>query len=226
MSDRKNVFAAIERATGVHAKEVKNEETRHYLEVGVMRILFRPKWKRPAEIEKEIEGIRSDIRRLKKRIIAADPYALSLARRQATHSEEMRLFDEIELAAGNEEKIDEISDRYLTLMESISPDEYVDTAAIVHLESLEKGLVRPIEAAIEAAPHGRGRPQNVRAHQIALYAAKSYWLLTGEKPTFWNGTDNSFSQLVKELFAIGGVVADIRKPIESAMSKFDQEEGI
>lgn len=226
MSGHCNVFAAIERATGVDPNSVRDERRRMYLFNGAAMVFTPPAWKRPKEIEEELEGIRSDIRALKRRIQNADRFAMVLARREATKSNLKELEAEVEEAQGNHESISLAAERYFIKERAITPDKYVDRAAIEHLEEVEKCLVRPIEEAIELAPKGRGRPKNNRAHAIALYAARTYFWLTGEKPTFWNGTDNAFSILVEELFNIGNVVADIRKPIEAAMSKIDEGEGI
>ncbi len=226
MSGHLDVFAAIERATGVDPNSVRDERLRTYLFNGAAMVFTPPAWTRPKDIEEELEGIRADIRALKKRIQNADRFAMVLARREATRPNLEALEAEIEEAQGNHEVITQAADRYFLKERAITPDKYVDKAAIKHLEEVEKCLVRPIEEAIEAAPKGRGRPKNNRAHAIASYAARSYLYLTGERPTFWNGTDNAFSILVDELFNVANIVADIRKPIEAAMSKLEQDEGI
>ncbi|MEO9463902.1 MULTISPECIES: hypothetical protein [Alphaproteobacteria] len=226
MSKHLDVFEAIERATGVNPNTVRDERMRLYFFNGAAMVFSPPVWSRPKEIEEELEGIRADIRALKKRIHNVDRFAIGMARREATKQDLEQFTKEVIEAKDNQVMVDSLVEGYFAKMRAVTPDKYVDHAAIRHLEEMEKCLVRPIEVAIEASPKGRGRPKNNRAYEIASFAAKAYLHLTGEKPTFWNGTDNAFTILVEELFNLGSVLADIRKPIEAAMSKLEQGEGI
>jgi hypothetical protein len=226
LSDIENVFDAIQRGTGVDPRLVRDEAVRWHLFNGAVRVVTKPAWERPKEIEAELEGILSDIRALKKRIRSADRHAVVLARQEATKKEKDDFERAIIEAKGDRTLNDKLSREYMQAMAEITPDRYVDRAAIKHLEEVERCFVRPIEVAIKAGPQGRGRPKNQHAHQMAEFAAEAFMLLTGEKPTYWNGTENAFSAMVSELFSIGGILADIRKPIEAAMSKLGQEAGI
>lgn len=227
---QKAVFEAIERATGVDPDKAPDVLRDLAYKGAIMVISHTPQgWERPQEIEKELEGVLSDIRALRKRIIKLDGYSLSMARRrQDPLQEEIAKIDVAEVLRQLKSDLEaqgrgeQTPPRLWHQIGDAPPIEnWVDKAALRHLDELEKCLIAPIEAAIASAPSGRGRPKNRRAYRIAEFAVGMFVRLTGEKPTYWNGTETKFSRLVEELFQIGGVKADIRKPIEAAMSKLE-----
>lgn len=181
-------------------------------------------WKRPREIEDEIDGIRSDIRRLRQRIEALDGYAMSLARIEADRGEQEAALQAI-IDAGNDREL--IADALSKLREhgQRPQEQWVDRAALRHLEALEAALVYPAERAISRTMDGSGRPRNLDAYEVALAAAVAFQNLTGTRPGYWNGGRGTpFSRLVEALFADIGIDAHPRKPIEWAMTKLPELE--
>jgi hypothetical protein len=173
-------------------------------------------WESPTKIEKEIDGIIRDIRKLRKRISALDGYAASLARRHAQRHEEQAINDAIVASAQDPEKLEEALKQFDEF--STRPKElWVDFAALAHLDALEQALIKPAEVAIAASPPGAGRRPNRRAYRVALATARAFRDLTGENPTFWNGGETPFSRMLAEIYRSAGIKADLRKPIEAAM---------
>jgi len=146
----------------------------------------------PKAVEKEVDQIIKEIRSLRKRIASMDEYAKSYARRTV-----QPVYDG-----------------------SIQPQEdWVDFAALRHVDALEAAMRNLGALAIELSPPGAGRPKNRHAHDVALAAAHAFKELTGDDPTFWNTGSTPFSRMVEALFRELGVKAGLRGPIENAMQK-------
>ena len=145
----------------------------------------------PKSVERHVDQIIKDIRSLRKRISGLDTYAKSYARRTARRGEE------------------------------IAPEEWVDLAALRHVNALEAAMQELGARAIELTPTGAGRPKNKHAHDVALAAAYAFKELTGNDPTFWNEGSTPFSRMVGALFEELGIKAKLRGPIEAAMQKFN-----
>ena len=175
-------------------------------------------WQSPSKIETEIDGIISDIRRLRHRIKGLDGYALSLARQHAEKDEEREIIESLIASSGDAERIAEALKR-LDDFQRKPRELWVDRAAIAHLDALEKALSEPARLAIAAAPVGAGRRPNRVAYRVALTAAVAFRDLTGSDPTFWNGGETPFSRMVADIYKCAGIKADLRKPIEAAMHK-------
>jgi len=174
-------------------------------------------WKRPGEIEKEIDGIVGDVRRLRRRIQSLDGYAMGIARREANRPERELAMQGIVDAVGDEEKM-RLAVEKLTACEK-PQDQWVDFAALRHLDALEASLIAPAERAIARAGEGTGRPKNLDAYEVAFAAARAFQNITGTRPTYWNGGSTPFSRMLKRLYTEIGIEAHTRKPFEWAMSK-------
>lgn len=173
-------------------------------------------WEKPSSIETEIDGILRDVRKLRQRIVALDGRAKALARQHAERDEAQEITDAIIAASGDKDKILEAVQRFDALSKR-PKTEWVDYAALRHLDALDDALRKPVELAIAASPPGAGRRPNRRAYRIALAAAKVFRDLSGTEPTFWNGGSTPFSRMLERIYAAAGIKADIRKPIEAAM---------
>lgn len=217
MKPHDQVFEAIKRATGKDVREIRDMDESWFFINGAVTVVLHPTWSKPGDVEAELEGVLQDLRSLRRRIENLDRHALVLARQAQTADRDKALEAQLVEKAGDFAAINQLLHDHEGA--SLDPRNYVDQAALRHIQQLEQCLVAPIERAIAAAPTGRGRPKNRRAYDIADFAAQAYFKLTQKPPTFWNGGATPFSRLVDDLFALGGVTADPRKPIEAAMSK-------
>ncbi|MBL3579231.1 hypothetical protein [Rhodovulum visakhapatnamense] len=175
-------------------------------------------WENPRAIEKEIDGIRAEIRKLRKRIQALDGHARSLARNHADRNEREDVEANIvsSIKDGDDEALRTSLER-LNEYSARPKGQWVDFAALTHLDALEVALIGPAERAIAAAGTGPGRRPDRRAYRTAAAAARAFRDLTGTDPTFWNGGETPFSRMLVRIYQCAGIKADLRKPIEAAM---------
>lgn len=185
-------------------------------------------WERPGQIENQLEDARKNLTAAIEAVKNLDNFAKVLARNEALKERDQEFERQIvEIGASGlpqNEQIEQINN-VIEAFPPIPPEEYIDHAAIAHLEKLRDALVRPIEAAIPSVQEGRGRPRNTRAYAVAEYAYLIFEELTGQKPTFWNGKETTaFGRMVEFLFEVYGIKSTVRKPIEAAMHKFNENE--
>ena len=172
----------------------------------------------PKAVERDVDQIIKEIRSLRKRIASLDEYAKSYARRAAMREEFTEICSEIACAGADPIAQEKASARFEA--HSKRPlEEWVDFAALRHIDALEAAMQELGARAIELSPTGAGRPRNKHAHDVALAAARAFKELTGDHPTFWNTGSTPFSRMVEALFRELSVKAGLRGPIENAMQK-------
>lgn len=183
-------------------------------------------WERPGHIENQLEDARKKLTAAIEAVESLDNYAKVLARNEALKERDedfKRQIVEIGASGLSQDKQIEQMNSVIEAFPPIPPEEYIDHAAIAQLKKLRDALVRPIEAAIPSVQEGPGRPRNRRAYAVAEYAYQIFEELTGQKPTFWNGKETTpFGRMVEFLFEAYGIKSTIRKPIEAAMHKFNE----
>lgn len=168
----------------------------------------------PQRIEREVDLILKDVRSLRKRIASLDASARSYARRAADRDKMLELMTAIADAPDDEEAL-----RNFNEFSQRPAEEWVDFAALQHLDHLQDAMEKLGARAVELAPAGAGRRRNQHAYDVAYQAALIFVELTGKQPTFFNGGSTPFSRMLERIFAELGIKATIRKPIEAAMHK-------
>lgn len=182
-------------------------------------------WQKPSEIENQLEAVRAKLLDAMTAIKGMDNYAKALARKEADRDRDSNFQNQI-LALQDLEMSDDVRrQRVNSICAGWKPQpqaEWVDNAALSAMEKLRESLVCPIKKAIPNTPTGPGRPANRRAYLVAEFAYVLYLDLAEQEPGFWEGGETPFSRLVSELYRIYGIRAGIKKPILSAMHKFNK----
>ncbi len=224
MSDKiRRIIDAIVLATG-KAEHDWPEAVSDSVHLRIAKMLTAPAWSKPKDAEAEIDAILRDVRGLRRRVQGLHHHTAALARQAKDAREREDALNRVAVAADESDLVAHARavDELKRIM--FQPKEqWVDFAALHHLDALERCLTVAAGDVIEAAPSGRGRPANRHANRAALEAARIYIGITGEMPTFWNGGSTPFSRLVDEVFAVAGISVQLRQPIEAAMRKLRAE---
>lgn len=221
MRDFKKIWAICADIAQVDETTCSQDTAQRITRIASTIPMFPDRMKEPRKIEREVDQIIKDIRSLRKRISALDDYARSCARRAADRPEFKDVLEAIADSECDPEAMNAAVQRFETLSQK-PRSEWVDFAALHHLDALETAMRDLGLQAIARTSPGAGRRGNQHAHKVAFAAAKAYVDLTGEQPTFWNGGSTPFSRMIERLFAELEIKAGIRGPVEAAMQKLNE----
>ncbi len=184
----------------------------------IVNARFGPAWKNPRTIEAELGAIRSDLKKLNRRVTLLDSYTKSAINRAGAPDREEH---EAAMVSGDPERIVSA----MKAREAVPREQWAVRAALSEMDRLEAGIVQVIEQTIKAGDQlpPTGRIPNYEKNEVALYVADYLYEVTEKIPGLTTKpiVTGPFALALQEIFKILGLPAGVKQPGKWAISKLN-----